>query len=176
MVANARSRDVLLPAAISGSVVASPPPQPVCQVVYARRAIARREVAGLLDPAAVHARLVGGEQRGERPLVNQRGRPGQLLAQRVQPFEQRGNVGAVEHVDARPELSPRAAGADGRRRRATCGRRSPAIAERDRRAAAAAVAGEHDDAEARGGYMNAERGRRQVGRSALERRWSRRRR
>ena len=35
VVANARSRDVLLPAAISGSVVASPPPQPVCQVVYA---------------------------------------------------------------------------------------------------------------------------------------------
>ena len=114
MVANARSRDVLLPAAISGSVVASPPHQPVCQVVYARRAIAGREIAGLLDPAVVHARFVGGERRRERPLVNQRGRPRQLLAQREQSLEQRGNVGAVEHVYARREL--RAPGASPCRR------------------------------------------------------------
>src|SRR4029078_8471792 len=70
-------------------------------------AIAHREEAGLLHPARDGALLVPRERRRERQLVDQRGSSRHVLAQREQPLVQRGNVAALEDVNARHELRAR---------------------------------------------------------------------
>jgi hypothetical protein len=132
-------------------------------------AIADREHAGLLQPAAVDARLVSGERRREGPFVDRRGDPRKFLSQRVQPFEQGRDIGAVEDVDADRDLvAP--AGADGQRG----ARAVVALGDRQRdRRGPRRRAWQPDDAEARGGQVNAQRGNCERARIQAERRRTR---